>query len=348
VDILDEVLARVRLGGTLLYHYELTTPWSVAIPTMPDALFHYLSRGSALVCFAGGRELRMKEGDFVLVARGEAHVVCSDRKTRPFPLGEMDRSPAHLGVVRHGGGGKPCSTMICGYFHLARPPRSGVLELLPSVLHLEQSANAEWLETILRRMVSESAHERPGQQAVVSRMTEVLFVEILRSWIESLRPGKGGWLGALRDAHIGKALQLLHEKPGEPWTVRDVGRRVGLCRSAFAARFTELVGQPMLRYLIARRMDEAATLLESSDHGIAEVAGCVGYDTASAFSKLFTRHYGLSPSGYRALYRRSAAGAPWSAPPRSPDDSGLRRQRAGIGTWTARAAHASGRSNPTR
>ena len=307
MDILDEVLARVRLGGTLLYHYEMTTPWSVAVPAMPDAVFHYLSRGTALVTL-DGQELHIKEGDFVLVTRGEAHVVGSDRNIRPLPLDAVsDRLPAHIGIVRHGGGGEPCSTMICGYFHLARPPRSGVLELLPRVLHLEQAANAEWFETILRRMVAESAHERPGQQAVLSRMTEVLFVEVLRSWLDSLRPGEGGWLGALRDPHIGKALQLLHKKPREPWTLSDLGRRVGLGGSAFAARFTELVGQPMLRYLIERRMEEAAMLLESSDDGIAEVADRVGYDTASAFSKLFSRHYGLSPSRYRSRNRAATS-----------------------------------------
>jgi AraC-like DNA-binding protein len=303
VDILDEVLDRVRLGGTLLYHYEMTTPWSVAVPAMPDAVFHYLSRGAAMVTL-DGQELRVKEGDFVLVTRGESHVVGSDRSSRPLPLDAVSgRFPAHIGIVRHGGGGEPRTTMICGYFHLARPPRSGVLELLPRVLRLEQAANAEWFETILRRMVTESARDRPGQQAVLSRMTEVLFVEVLRSWLDSLRPGEGGWLGALRDPHIGKALQLLHKKPAEPWTLSDLGRRVGLGRSAFAARFAELVGQPMLRYLIERRMEEAAMLLESSDHGIAEVADRVGYDTASAFSKLFTRHYGLSPSRYRARNR---------------------------------------------
>ena len=228
MDILDEVLARVRLGGTLLYHYEMTTPWSVAVPPMPDAVFHYLSRGRAMLTF-DGQELRMKEGDFVLITRGEGHVVGSSRSSRPLPLEAVSgRFPAHIGVVRHGGGGEPRTTMICGYFHLARPPRSGVLELLPRVLRIEQAGNAEWLETILQRMVTESAQDRPGQQAVLSRMTEMLFVEVLRSWLDSLRPGEGGWLGALRDPHIGKALQLLHKKLAEPWTLTDVGRRVGL------------------------------------------------------------------------------------------------------------------------
>src|SRR5262249_22621476 len=159
----------------------------------------YVSRGTMLLIL-DGQELRIREGDFVLVSRGEAHVLASQRKTRPLPLGAVDgRFPAHVGIVRHGGGGEPHTEMICGYFQLSRPPRSGVLELLPRVLHLEQVANAERYETILRHMVTESAHGRFGQRSVLARMTEVLFVEMLRSWHDSLGPGEGGWLGALRD-----------------------------------------------------------------------------------------------------------------------------------------------------
>jgi AraC-like DNA-binding protein len=134
-------------------------------------------------------------------------------------------------------------------------------------------------------------------------LTEVLFVEVLRSWIKSLGPGEGGWLGAMADPHIGRALQLMHERPDLPWTIRDLGQRVGLGRSAFSARFTRLVGQPMHRYLIARRMAEAAFLLESSDEGLARIATRVGYETTAAFSKLFHRHHGLSPGRYRAALR---------------------------------------------
>jgi AraC-like DNA-binding protein len=134
-------------------------------------------------------------------------------------------------------------------------------------------------------------------------MTEVLFVEVLRSWIKSLGPGEGGWLGAMADPHIGPALQLIHERPDKPWSLRDLGRRVGLGRSAFSSRFTKLVGQPMRRYMIARRMEAAASLLESSDEGIAAIATRVGYETASAFSKLFHRLEGLSPGRYRAAQK---------------------------------------------
>jgi AraC-like DNA-binding protein len=301
MDILAQVLDRVRLGGSLLFHYELGHPWSLALPALPNAVFHYLSRGSATLALKQGQKLCMTGGDFVVVTRGEPHVIYSDRRTKPFPLLNLKRSPAHLGVVRHGGSAQPFSTMICGNFTLSRPSRSSVLDLLPPVLLLKP--DGDWLEAILQRMVSESALQRPGQRVALSRMTEVLFVEVLRTWIKSLGPGEGGWLGAMADPHIGQALQLIHERPGRLWTLRDMGHRVGLGRSAFSDRFTKLVGQPMQRYLIARRMAEAAFLLESSDEGIAQIATQVGYETTAAFSKLFQRHHGLSPGRYRAARR---------------------------------------------
>lgn len=303
MDILAQVLDRVRLGGTLLFHFELGHPWNLALPARPYALFHYLSRGSATLVLEQGQELHMTEGDFVVVTRGEPHAIYSDRWTKPLPIIDIDRLPGRLGIVRHGGDAEPLSTMICGNFTVERPSRGSVLELLPPLLLLKSTDDGGGLETILERMVSESALARPGQDVALSRLTEVLFVEVLRSWIESLNAGEGGWLGAMADPHIGPALQLIHEQPDQPWTLDDLGRRVGLGRSAFSARFTRLVGQSMYRYLIGRRMDEAAFLLESSDDGIARIATHVGYETATAFSKLFHRHHGLSPGRYRTVHR---------------------------------------------
>ncbi|UZE50094.1 AraC family transcriptional regulator [Rhodopseudomonas sp. P2A-2r] len=303
MDILAEVLDRVRLGGTLLFHFELGHPWNLALPQRPYALFHYISRGSATLALEQGQEIRMNAGDFVVLSRGEPHKLYSDSRTPSFSVIDLDRSSAHLGVVRHGGSAPPYATMICGKFTMAWPSRGSVLELLPPVLLLKPTEDGEWLEAILRRMVSESARPRPGQGVALSRLTEVLFVEVLRSWVKSLGPGEGGWLGAMADPHIGPALQLIHERPHLAWTLDDLGQRVGLGRSAFSARFTRLVGQSMYRYLIARRMSEAAFLLETSDEGIARIATSVGYETTAAFSKLFNRHHGLSPGRYRATRR---------------------------------------------
>ena len=193
--------------------------------------------------------------------------------------------------------------MICGLFSLSHPSRIGVLEALPPLLQLRPS-NDGWLELLLQRMVVESAVPHPGQQAVLSRMTEVLFVEALRSWIKTLDPGEGGWLGAMSDPYIGKALQLIHEQSQRPWTLAELGRGAGLGRSAFSARFTKLVGQPVHRYMVARRMDEAALMLETSEDAIDRIAARVGYETTTAFSKAFRQHYGIPPGRYRVRKRQ--------------------------------------------
>lgn len=300
MDVLADVLDRVRFGGTLLYHFELGHPWSLAVSKRPYARFHYLSRGTATLSVDQGEELHLSAGDFVVVTRGQQHLLYSDRLEKPFPLINLERPVGRLGVVRHGGNSEPRATMICGNFTVSQPLRSSVIEFLPPVLVLRPPTNGEGLDAILQRMVSESALVRPGQDIALSRLTEVLFVEVLRSWITSLRPGEGGWLGAMGDPHIGPALQLIHERPERRWTLQELGTRVGLGRSAFSARFTQLVGQPMQRYLISRRMAEAAHLLETSDEAIAKIASRVGYETSAAFSKLFQRHYGSSPGRYRA------------------------------------------------
>jgi AraC-like DNA-binding protein len=306
MDILTKVLDRVRLGGSLLFHFELGHPWQLELPARPYALFHYLSQGSATLALGQGQEIQMTEGDFVAITRGEPHAFYSDRSAKPLRIMDIDRS-SRLGVVRHGSRTKPLSTMICGNFSVSRPLFGSVLELLPPVLLLKPTVDGGWLEAILRRMVSESALERPGQSVALSRLTEVLFVEVLRSWIASLSPGQGGWLGAISDPHIGPALKLIHENPERPWTLSDLGHRVGLGRSVFSARFTKLVGQSMHRYVIERRMAEAAFLLETSDEPIARIASRVGYETAAAFSKLFHRYHRLSPGRYRTS-RRSNSG----------------------------------------
>jgi AraC-like DNA-binding protein len=298
MDILSDVLNRIRLSGTLLFHYELGRPWNIELPQFQDAVFHYLRSGSATLVLQGGRTLRITDGDFVLIARGEPHVLRSGRRTNALSLLDLDRSPAHVGVVRHGGDQGPISTLICGYFTLARPARSNVLQLLPPILHLRP--DNDWLEAVLQRIVTESSRQHPGQCAVLARITEVLFVEVLRAWTKSLAAGEGGWFGGLTDPEIGKALQLIHNEPWRPWSLRELGQSSGLSRSTFAARFTKLVGQPLHRYVVARRMEDAALMLESGNESIARIAAHAGYATTAAFSKVFQKHYGISPGRYRA------------------------------------------------
>ena len=158
MDILAQVLDRVRLSGTLLFHFELGHPWHLELPARPYALFHYLSQGSATLALAQGQEIQMTEGDFVVITRGEPHVFYSDRRAKPLRIMDIDRSSPRLGVVRHGSRTKPLSTMICGNFTVSRPLFGSVLELLPPLLLLKPTADGGWLEAILRRMVSERHH----------------------------------------------------------------------------------------------------------------------------------------------------------------------------------------------
>jgi hypothetical protein len=193
MDILTDVLDRVRMKGTVLFHSEFGHPWSVALPRSPDAIFHYLSRGSASIALEDGPTIQMAEGDFVLIVRGEPHVLRSGHRTKPVLLVDLDRWPAHVDLVRHGGGREPFSTMICSRFSLSRPSPSNVLELLPPILHLRPAADRDWLETVLQRMLAEAALQRPGQFAVLSRMTEVLFVGVKMKFV---RPCRGRSIGA--------------------------------------------------------------------------------------------------------------------------------------------------------
>ena len=246
MDILAQVLDRVRLGGTLLFHFELGHPWHLQLPARPYALFHFLSQGSATFALRQGEEIQMTEGDFVVITRGEPHVFYSDRRAKPLRIMDIDRSSPRLGVVRHGGRAKPLSTLICGNFTVSRPLFGSVLELLPPVLLLKSTTDRGWLEAILRRMVSESALERPGQGVALSRLTEVLFVEVLRSWIVSLSPGQGGWLGAISDPHIGPALKLIHENPELPWTLSDLGQRMGSAARYFQRALPSSLASPCI------------------------------------------------------------------------------------------------------
>ena len=155
MDILAQVLDRVRLGGTLLFHFELGHPWNLELPARPYALFHYFSRGSATLALGQGQEIQMTEGDFVVITRGEPHMFYSDRRAKPLRIMDIDRASSRFGVIRHGSRAKPLSTMICGNFTVSRPLFGSVLELLPPVLLLKPTADGGWLEAILRRMVSE-------------------------------------------------------------------------------------------------------------------------------------------------------------------------------------------------
>jgi AraC-like DNA-binding protein len=208
--------------------------------------------------------------------------------------------------MRHGGGGA-VSYFTCGSFEFQSPAESPLLSLLPPLIHIRGEAE-EWLASALQLLVYEARHARPGAKAMISRLTDVIFVQAVRIWMANQPADEAGWLGALRDPRIGAALGLIHRAPERAWSVSALAREVAMSRSPFAARFTALVGEPPLAYLTRWRMHLAMSLLRSDTLSVSEVARRVGYESAAAFSKAFKRRFGLAPGASRR--RNSQAAAP--------------------------------------
>jgi len=307
-DVLTAVMDAVRLRSRVFCRSELKSPWGIALRASSHAHFHVIERGGCWLRLQDQEPLALAGGDLVVIPHGTGHTLTDSPKTKARPLEQMvagRTSEAGCLVMRGGGEGVETS-LVCGAFRFERPDAHPLLALLPPLIHIRPAERgaAEWLEATLRFLAWETREAGPGTETIISRLTDVIFVQALRAWIESLPEGRGGWLGALRDRHVGAALGLIHRVPERDWTNASLASEVGLSRSRFAARFTALVGQPPLTYLTRWRMEKAASLLQEGDRGLAEIAASVGYESEAAFSKAFRRRFGLPPGAYR---RRVAA-----------------------------------------
>ncbi len=244
----------------------------------------------------------------MVLPHGRGHQLADSQGRRAVPLERLlagNRS-GRCAVLHHGGGG-PETLLICGAFRFRQRHGHPLLSLLPEAIHLRGDGGRapEWLDATLKFLASEARSARPGRETLVSRLTDVLFVQVVRAWLAEQPQGRGGWLGALRDPRIGAALAAMHEHPERPWTVGTLAALAGSSRSPFAGRFAALVGEPPLAYLTGWRMQVAARLLLSGRSSIGEVASRVGYASEPAFSKAFKRAMGVAPGAYRR--QRSAA-----------------------------------------
>jgi len=211
------------------------------------------------------------------------------------------------GVFRFGGGGA-LTTLVGGHFRMEAGHGNPLLKSLPPIIHVrgDRGTPVQWLESTLQFISSEMASGQPGAETVVSRLADILFVQAVRAYVAEQGDRAGGWLRALVDAQIGAALSLIHQHPEQGWTVESLASRVAMSRSAFAARFTELVEEPPLTYLTRWRMTKASHLLRSGTATMSEIAGQVGYDADAAFSKAFKRWIGTAPGAFRRGIRPEA------------------------------------------
>ncbi len=302
MSAIGEALRFVQMSGIFYCPSELTEPWGLELPPMPDCVwFHVVTEGEANI-EVNGDTCRVRAGDLVLIPHGNGHRAWG---TQPAPTPSVFSLPHdyysdQYALLRHGGGGER-THVVCGGIRFDHPAARHLIEALPAMIHIEasRSTRADWMQATLELMAEETRYVRPGSEAVISRLCDIVVIQAIRTWIERDPAAQTGWLGALRDEHVGAAIAGIHADPAHDWTVATLADEATMSRSAFAARFTELVGESAMRYVTRWRMHVALELLRNGDSTVAAAAAEVGYDSEAAFSRAFKRVTGSTPRAAR-------------------------------------------------
>jgi AraC-like DNA-binding protein len=321
VDVLSEVLKVVKLQGAMFYNGEFSSPWSVCSPPShrvapylaPAAghviIYHLLTEGHASARLEDGERIALDAGDLVIFPHGDSHIIENGPPTKSVDLAkELTRiAAAGLKLSRLGGGGE-VTRFICGF--MACDPQLSQIFLsgLPPVfkVSIRNSASGRWLEDSIRFSVNEADASRAGGEAVLAKLSEVLFVETLRAYIAHLPADQTGWLAGARDAEVGKTLALMHRHPAHPWTIASLAKEAGVSRSVLAERFRRFLNQAPMAYLTRWRLQLGAQLLASTSHSVAQIAAEVGYESEAAFNRAFKREFQAPPARFRRQSKSAA------------------------------------------
>jgi len=316
MDALSDVLRVAHLTGGVFLHAEFSAPWCIAARVGPEhcapllgpashlIIYHYVVEGDLCIRVDGedGEDLVIGTGEVVLLPRNDLHLMGSDLSLPPVAGGDIIQPPKDGGLysIHHGGTGAR-TRMICGFLGCAGAEGNPVIATLPRMLKLnvEQGGAAEWIRTTFQYAAEEVATGRPGSETVLAKLSELLFVESVRRYAEGLPDGQTGWLAGLREPYVARALALLHRDIARRWTVDDLGREIGLSRSALADRFIRLIGMPPMHYLANWRMQVATQKLRNTSASLAQVAQIVGYESEAAFSRAFKKEFGTAPATWR-------------------------------------------------
>jgi AraC-like DNA-binding protein len=303
MDVLTDVLNTLELQGWLSSRRELASPWRYDFAATRDSMFHVLSFGGAYLQVEGEAEpIRVEDGDVLLFPTGHPHSLYDDPTSPLTRVVHLDFNPQRGHHVVYAEGEGPKLLMLCGAFHFEYPNDFSLLHHLPKLIHIPgtQGRMEQGFADIIGLIARESASQQPGAEVVLKRLTELLFIQVLRLWIDQQAEASVGWIGALRDQPISAALGLIHQSPARKWTVRELAEAAALSRSAFSARFTELVGEPPMTYLTRWRMLRATRLLKNEVR-VETIAELLGYESEAAFRKAFKREIGIPPAQYRKL-----------------------------------------------
>lgn len=327
MDVLSDVLRTVRLTGAVFFDVDFTAPWvaetppgaAIAANVMPEAehviMFHAITSGGgwAELLDDSVPPFRLSAGDIIVLPMSDAHVLCSKPGMRATPDLAMYRRPTdrHLPIyIEKGEGGGEQTRFVCGYLGCDARPFNPVLQALPRLLHARGADGVGSITELFRLAINETATRRSGSETVLSKVAELMFVDVVRRYIDTLPKGAAGWLSGLRDPHVGAALALMHGQPAEAWTLERLAREVGVSRSVLADRFAHFMQEPPMQYLTRWRMQLATRLLERQGIGLARVAAEVGYDSEAAFNRAFKKCVGVPPGAWRRGRQTSVQAGP--------------------------------------
>ena len=314
MDPLSDLLRVVRLDGAFFYAVEAADPWSVEavaarelspriLPASEHLIsYHILTQGRCYGGLVGEEQVELVPGDVIVFPHGDAHVMSSGRGVRIGPDVNSSAPARYPGTVFLGDGGPRLTSIVCGFLGCDRLPFNPLLAALPRRMHM-RGISTGWLGGFTRQLTDEARLGRAGADTIITRLAELMFIEVLRRYLDELPPGQTGWLAGLRDEVVGRALALLHARPANPWSLADLARESASSRSSLAKRFAELVGQPPMQYLAQWRMQVAANLLAQSGAKVAAIGMEVGYDSEAAFSRAFKKATGLAPGAWRETRR---------------------------------------------
>ncbi len=330
--MLSDTLRVIRLSGAIFFGAEFTAPFAIESPPPPHlaarllpaadclAIFHVLAQGECWLTVEGEAPLHVRQGDVIIFPHSQPHVIASRLGTPPTPLEKILSGSVVEGFprVKFGGGGA-AAKFVCGYLHCDQRfnPLMGALPVLIWIRRREGGVELEttnhgssrrsillppdagaWLTMTLEYLTAEAAVMQPGSHAILARLAELFYVEVLRRYAHHLPVGQTGWLAGLQDTQVGRALRMLHGDPARSWTVDELARETGTSRSALALRFSELIGESPMHYLTEWRMHLARQILRENRLAIPEVAARVGYNSEAAFSRAFKRSAGLPPGAW--------------------------------------------------
>ena len=332
-DILSDVLRGVRLRGAVFFNVCGSNEWAAEAPASKELApmlmqgfdhvieYHAVARGSCWAGMLDAPPVQLFAGDVVMFPHGDAHVVSSAPGMRGnpdyswFADTRIDQLPLNLAFdgenVAHSARAEDTADthLVCGFLGCDSQPFNPLIAALPRLLHLRASDDNAWIANFTQQAAAESNARRPGGEAMLARMSEMMFVDAVRRYSDQLPPQSNGWLAGLRDRFVSRALALMHERPAQRWTIDELGRCVGLSRSALHERFAQLIGVPPMQYLAQWRMQAAARLLLETRSTVASIAVEVGYDSEAAFARAFKRSVGMPPAAWRRERDKAASQA---------------------------------------